>query len=277
MRNSLDCDSLSGDNSLPFYAAAFRAFTLIELLVVIAIIAILAAMLLPALSKAKEKALRISCLNNLRQIGIGMTSYAVDNRDAVIPVRFSGQYVPNTLTDPGAKTAQTVGLLVQSNMLSVWNCPARKTPPPGLPNFESNAAPPQWVIGYCYFGGMTNWITSAGRFRGHSPVKLGSSKPYWVLAADAMIKYDSGWAGDHVPKSDPRYYIYAHIPPHGSASNPAGGNEVFADGSASWRKWDNSWRRYAYWAGAYGQTYVYWSQQTTDFDPTLMAALPRLQ
>jgi prepilin-type N-terminal cleavage/methylation domain-containing protein len=78
----------------PTQERAVRAFTLIELLVVIAIIAILAAMLLPALSNAKNRALRITCTNNLRQFGLGLAMYADGSEDKLPPTLFNPEKDP---------------------------------------------------------------------------------------------------------------------------------------------------------------------------------------
>ena len=95
---------------------AGRAFTLIELLVVIAIIAILAAMLLPALSRAKEKGESISCLNNQRQISLASQMY-VDDNHGYYPPRSETNRWPNLMYDD------------YGHSLKLLLCPDETTPP----------------------------------------------------------------------------------------------------------------------------------------------------
>jgi prepilin-type N-terminal cleavage/methylation domain-containing protein/prepilin-type processing-associated H-X9-DG protein len=113
-----------------------RAFTLIELLVVIAIIAILAAMLLPALASAKSRARRLSCLNQMRQIGLGFQMITGDRNDMFPPAVWQNpsytiswdSYINSYIGGNASQADLSAGGLLQGDAPQILTCPADRFP-----------------------------------------------------------------------------------------------------------------------------------------------------
>ena len=205
-------------------------FNLIELLVVIAIIGILAALLLAALSSAKERGRRVQCLNHLRQIGTALHLYAEENRDLLPDCttnypKFYGSFWPWDLN-----TNVTTELELHGAPREVMYCPSFKEKDDdkhwNFWKYNPPNRPPIRTVGYVFL--MNGCVQVPQNLWRKNILGDGTNSPSETeLAMDATASQNGNYAhfqGAFVGRSD-----------HLTHNQPAGGNIAFEDGHASWR------------------------------------------